>query len=208
MTLGSTTHNSHPHDTSHNIRLLELSEFPRMTTKPIVTVFGSARPVEGDKQYTEAFELGKALAAAGFVVCNGGYAGTMEATARGAKESGGKTIGVVSEFFSMKSNRWIDKTIVVKSLVDRLMELISLADGYVVLKGGTGTLLELASVWEFMNKSVIEEKPIIVYGNFWDGVIRTLNEELLFEGKESCTKYISPAGSAEQAAVELRKRIR
>ncbi len=179
-----------------------------MTTKPIITVFGSARPVEGDESYVEAYAIGKALASAGFVVCNGGYAGTMEASARGAKESGGKTIGVVSEFFSAESNRWIDKKIVVKSLVDRLMELISLADGYVVLKGGTGTLLEFASVWEFMNKSVIEEKPIIVFGNFWDGVIQTLNEELLFEGKGSCTKYISVSSSAEETVNALKKRLK
>jgi uncharacterized protein (TIGR00725 family) len=179
-----------------------------MTTRPIITIFGSARPVEGDESYVEAYAVGKALASAGFVVCNGGYAGTMEASARGAKESGGKTIGVVSEFFSAESNRWIDKKIVVKSLVDRLMELISLADGYVVLKGGTGTLLEFASVWEFMNKSVIEEKPIIVFGNFWDRVIQTLNEELLFEGKELCTKYISTASSAEEVVNALGQRLK
>jgi uncharacterized protein (TIGR00725 family) len=179
-----------------------------MTTKPIITIFGSARPVEGDESYAEAYAVGKALASAGFVVCNGGYAGTMEASARGAKESGGKTIGVVSEFFNTETNRWIDKTIVVKSLVDRLMELISLADGYVVLKGGTGTLLEFASVWEFMNKSVIEEKPIIVLGKFWDRVIQTLNEELLFEGKGSCTKYISTTSSAEEVANALKQRLK
>ena len=178
-----------------------------MTTKTIITIFGSSRPVEGDESYVEAYAVGKALASAGFVVCNGGYAGTMEASARGAKEAGGKTIGVVSEFFSMESNPWIDKKIVVKSLVDRLMELISLADGYVVLKGGTGTLLEFASVWEFMNKSVIEEKPIVVFGNFWDNVIQTLDAELLFEGKESCTKYVSTVTSAEQLVKVLKQRL-
>ena len=99
------------------------------TTKPIITVFGSARPVEGDTFYEEARILGRELGTAGYVVCNGGYGGTMEASARGAKEAGGKTIGVVSEFFSIEPNPWIDKRVVVKSLTDRLMELISLADG-------------------------------------------------------------------------------
>ncbi len=176
-------------------------------TKPIITVFGSARPVEGDTFYEEARMLGGALAAAGCVVCNGGYGGTMEASARGAKEAGGKTIGVVSEFFSIEPNRWIDKKIIVKSLAERLMELISLADGYVVLKGGTGTLLELASVWEFMNKSVIEQKPVIVLGGFWNGVINTLNQELMFEGKESCTHYITVASSPKDAVEKLKERL-
>ena len=177
-------------------------------SEPIISVFGSARPVEGEASYEEARILGLELAKAGCVVCNGGYGGTMEASARGAKEAGGKTIGVVSEFFSIEPNRWIEKRIVVKSLTDRLMELISLADGYIVLKGGTGTLLEFASVWEFMNKSVIEEKPIIILGNFWNGVIETLNRELVFEGKESCTKYISVASSPKDAALKVQERLR
>ena len=175
--------------------------------KPIITVFGSARPVEGDTFYEEARMLGREMSAAGLIVCNGGYGGTMEASARGAKEAGGKTIGVVSEFFSSEPNRWIDKRIVVKSLTDRLMELISLADGYIVLKGGTGTLLEFASVWEFMNKSVIEQKPVIVLGNFWNGVIDTLNQELMFEGKEPCTQYITTASSPKAAVEALKERL-
>jgi len=176
-------------------------------TRPIITVFGSSRPVDGDPFYEEAKLLGRELGAAGFTVCNGGYGGTMEASARGAKETGGKTIGVVSGFFSSQPNKWIDKKIEVNSLTDRLMELVSLADGYIVLKGGTGTLLELASVWEFMNKSVIEQKPVVVIGKFWDGVIDTLNQELMFEGKASCTQYITTAPSPQDAVRFLRKQL-
>jgi hypothetical protein len=178
-----------------------------MNFKKIITVFGSSRPVDGDTFYDEARALGGELASAGFVLCNGGYGGTMEASARGAKEAGGKTLGVVSQFFGREANRWIDKKVEVNSLVDRLMELVSLADGYVVLKGGTGTLLELASVWEFMNKSVIEEKPIVILGSSWNGVIETLNRELVFEGKESCTKYISVASSPAGAVEILARRL-
>ena len=179
-----------------------------MQEKAIITIFGSSRPVEGDVFYEQARTVGKALGGAGFTICNGGYGGTMEASARGAKESGGKTIGVVSEFFSIDANRWIDKKLVVKSLTDRLMELVSLADGYVVLKGGTGTLLEFASVWEFMNKSVIEEKPIVVLGDFWNGVIDTLKQELVFEGKGSCTKYVSVAASPDDVVQKLKAGLR
>jgi uncharacterized protein (TIGR00730 family) len=177
-------------------------------SKPIITIFGSARPVDGDIFYEEARKLGRELATGGCTVCNGGYGGTMEASARGAKEAGGKAIGVVSEFFGIEPNKWIDKKIVVKSLTDRLMELISLADGYVVLKGGTGTLLELASVWEFMNKSVIEQKPVIVLGVFWNPVIDTLNRELMFEGKESCTHFITAASSPKDAVEKLNNHLK
>ncbi len=179
-----------------------------------ITVFGSARPVNGDAEYEQARSVGTTLGAAQYDVCNGGYGGTMEASARGAKEAGGKTIGVVAEFFGTRTNRWIDNVIVVPSLVERLMKLVELGDGYIVLKGGTGTLLELAAVWELMNKNVMKEKPIIVLGNFWNDVVGTLNSELLFEGKSSpkgfstCTKFVSLAADPEEAVRLLNEKLR
>jgi uncharacterized protein (TIGR00730 family) len=175
---------------------------------PTITVFGSARPRAGDIEYEAARSLGAALAFARYHVCNGGYGGTMEASARGAKEAGGKTIGVVAEFFGTRTNHFIDKTIVVPSLVERLTKLVALGDGYVILKGGTGTLLEFAAVWELMNKNVMEEKPIIVLGNFWNDVISTLNNELLFEGKTSCTKLVSIADNPEKAVRILDEKLK
>ena len=175
----------------------------------IVTVFGSSRPQEDETEYTFAFEVGKELARAGFIVCNGGYAGTMEASAKGAKEAGGKTIGVVADIFgSRKTNLWIDRTVTRKTLIDRMMELISLGDAYVILKGGTGTLLELAAVWEFMNKGLMKEKPIVVVGNFWNGVVDTLKEELAWEGLDNCTKYVTTAASPGECAAMIKQKMR
>jgi len=51
-----------------------------------ITVFGSSRPDEGHADYAEAVELGRALAAAGFAVCTGGYGGVMEGVSRGAQK--------------------------------------------------------------------------------------------------------------------------
>jgi predicted Rossmann-fold nucleotide-binding protein len=71
-----------------------------MTEKPkIITVFGSSRPEDGHADYVESLELGRALAAAGFAVCTGGYGGVMEAVSRGARESGGCVLAVTSSFF-------------------------------------------------------------------------------------------------------------
>src|SRR5256886_10122639 len=42
---------------------------------------------------------------------------------------------------------------------ERLFELIRCADAFVACKGGTGTLVELAVVWEMLNKSVMPQKP-------------------------------------------------
>ena len=143
----------------------------------IVTVFGSSRPREGDADYEEARILGRALAENGFAVCSGGYGGVMEAVSRGAKEVGGKTHGVTAEFFSTaKVNRWIDTEVHVKTWEERLFELIRLADGFVACKGGTGTLVELAVVWEMLNKSVMTGKPFAVLGDFWRPVLDRVRE--------------------------------
>ena len=174
----------------------------------VVTVFGSSRPKKGEPEYATAYQVGKLLAKSGFVVCNGGYGGVMEASARGAKESGGKTIGVVTRFFSTRANTYIDKKIMTGTHIDRLMKLIKLGDAYVILRGGTGTLVELATVWEYMNKHVVDVKPIIVVGKFWSPVVQTLAEELAFEGKGDATKYVTVVSSAQECVKALNGRFK
>jgi hypothetical protein len=147
-----------------------------MNGKGIITVFGSSRPDESDADYAEARDLGRCLARRGFAVCSGGYGGVMEAVSRGAKEAGGKTYGVTAEFFGRKVNRWVDVEVRKKTWEERLFELIRLADGFVACKGGTGTLVELAVVWEMLNKSVMARKPIAVLGDFWQPILERVRE--------------------------------
>ena len=173
----------------------------------IIAVFGSSRPLEDDPEYAVAYNVGKKLGRAGFTVCNGGYSGIMTASAHGAKDAGAETIGVITSFFQRSANQWIDKVITMPSLIERLMKLVELGDGYVVLKGGTGTLLELSCVWEFINKGLIPEKPIVVLGDFWGNVIETLRNELLWEGLGDCTRFISRAETPEECARLLRSRL-
>jgi len=143
-----------------------------MGKERIITVFGSSRPKEGSSDYEEARVLGRALVKHGFAVCSGGYAGVMEAVSRGAKEAGGKTYGVTAEFFkNAKLNRWVDSEVRLKTWEERLFELIRMADGFVACKGGTGTLVELAVVWEMLNKSVMKAKPFAVLGEFWQPIL-------------------------------------
>ena len=130
---------------------------------PTVTIFGSSQAKEEDPDYNAGRALGKKLAEAGYTVCNGGYGGIMEATARGAKEAGGKTIGVTTEDFGGPLNRWIDREIKMKKWSERLFKLIGLGDAYVIFDGGTGTLVELFVVWEMSNKDFIKN-PVVVFG--------------------------------------------
>ncbi len=178
------------------------------TPKHTVSIFGSSRPVPGDPEYAIARETGEQIALAGFTVCNGGYGGIMEASARGAKAAGGNTIGVICAAFPGRTvNAWIDEVIIEDSLISRLMKLMALGDAYVIMKGGTGTLLELAAVWEFTNKGLMLEKPIILVGDFWTGVVETLKEELEWEGPSGATQYVTIVPSATACAAVLRQRL-
>src|SRR6266849_800569 len=140
-----------------------------MKEERIVTVVGSSRPRERDAEYEEARELGRMLTTSGFSVCSGGYGGVMAAVSRGAKEGGGKTYGVTAEVFRARANAWNDAEV-------RVFELIRMGHGFVVCKGGTGTLVELAMVWEMLNKSVMTGKPLAVLGNFWTPIIECVRE--------------------------------
>ncbi|MGE5325559.1 MAG: LOG family protein [Deltaproteobacteria bacterium] len=148
-----------------------------------ITVFGSSLPQEGTVAYEDARRLGHLLAEAGFGIANGGYGGLMEASARGAREAGGHTVGITCDVWAAKANRWIAEEVRTPSFFLRLTTLIERGDAYVVLPGGTGTLAELALVWEMMNKSALSRavggrKSLLVMVPYWQPVIECLNQEL------------------------------
>ena len=138
-----------------------------------ITIFGTGRAKQGDANFQLAYSTGKLLAQAGFAIANGGYGGTMLAGAKGAAEAGGEIIGVTcSAFKNSTANEYVTREIVAGSLDERLDTLIKLGQAYVVLPGGTGTLLELAKVWELKNKGFLKaEKLIILLGGFWEPLV-------------------------------------
>jgi predicted Rossmann-fold nucleotide-binding protein len=63
------------------------------------------------------------------------------------------------------------------------MTLVERGDAYLVLPGGTGTLVELALAWEMMNKSSLSgtvggRRPLLVWEPYWRAVIECLNQEV------------------------------
>ncbi len=159
----------------------------------IITSFGSAFITADEPLYTEIEQLGKAIAEKGWTVCSGGYMGSMEAISKGAKSAGGKTIGVTVKEWTSKPNHYIDEEVKMRNLMERIVELVGIADAYIIFKGGTGTLVEISVTLELMNKKAMGEKPVIFYGDFWRSLIEILklDSEMLKELIERNVKFIS-----------------
>ena len=138
-------------------------------------VFGSSAPVEGDKEYEEAYAIGKALGEIGFIVVNGGYMGIMEATAKGAKDANAKTIGITTDDLNyVEPNPFLDEEIRTKNLAERITKGIEMGDVFIILKGSTGTMQEFMEVWNLMKLKLIPKRPIICYGNYYKDVVEKL----------------------------------
>jgi predicted Rossmann-fold nucleotide-binding protein len=83
---------------------------------------------------------------------------------------------VTAEFFAREANEWVDVEVRKKSWAERLFTLVEMGDGFVACKGGTGTLVELAVVWEMLNKGVISRKPVVALGGFWKPIVERVRE--------------------------------
>ena len=151
--------------------------------KKIITIFGSSKPINDEEQYLTAYNLGKKLALNGFDICTGGFNGIMEAASKGAVEGGGEAIGVIVNLWGGKTNRYVTKEIICNTLLERINKLIDLGDGFVVLQGETGTLLELAAVWEYINKNMLNAKPIACHSVIWKSIISEMNKQMKLEGR-------------------------
>ncbi|MBZ0177879.1 MAG: LOG family protein [Melioribacteraceae bacterium] len=163
-----------------------------------ITVFGSSIPLPGDFEYQEAYKLGRILGSENINICSGGYNGIMEAVSKGAVESGAEAIGVTVDFFSSEPNRYLTKKIHTKSLFERLENLLRLGDGFVVLPGGTGTLVELALVWEHFNKGLLAQKPVAAVGEMWIDIVSKMEERITIEKRQ--TKLIKTFKEVESCA--------
>ena len=170
----------------------------------IVSVFGTSRAQPGEPAFDVAEQLGRALAEAGFVVANGGYGGTMLATSKGAAEAGGTVVGVTcSAFKNSVVNEYVTREVRTDSLDERLATLVEIGQAYVVLPGGTGTLLELAMVWELKNKRFLDQAhAIVLLGDFWQPLV-----DLVATDDPRSTQRITVVNEPGQAVDCVRKTL-
>ncbi len=173
---------------------------------PVISIFGGSRCQSEDWEYQEAERLGRQLAEAGYTVCTGGYAGVMEAANRGAWLAGGASWGVTVDIFSEPPNPYLSREIRTRDLLERLKVVSELAHGFVALRGGIGTLAEVALFWNLiLLEQATPSRPLILLGECWDSVLASLLEHLAFRPKD--LSAIVRVRSTEEAVREICRRV-
>ena len=145
----------------------------------------SQKAVEWAKYYEDARELAHLLTAWSltlesenhrFVVTSGGGPGIMEAANRGAREAGGKTIGLNIRLpFEQGANPYIsdDLHFEFHYFFMRKFWFAYLAKALVIFPGGFGTLDELFEILTLVQTDKLSKKiEVILYGReYWDDVL-------------------------------------
>ena len=162
-----------------------LNSLQKNNIRDTIVFFGSARLMDGNEYYQKARELSFKLTKWNlanfkdenrYVVTSGAGPGIMEAANRGAKEAGGKTVGLgISLPFEQTNNKFITKGLnfVYHYFFMRKFWFIYKTKGIVVWPGGLGTLDELFDILTLLQcKKITRKIPIVLFGkNFWNGLV-------------------------------------
>lgn len=119
-----------------------------------------------DEKYRLAAEkLGSWIALNGHtLVYGGGDAGLMGVAAKSAFERGGEVIGVIPEniaFISSRPQPYCTQVIKMESMAARKQKMLELADAYVALPGGIGTMDEITEAMTLIRIGVYAAKAVL-----------------------------------------------
>ncbi len=150
----------------------------------LIAVFGSARIKEDSPVYKSAQELGSLLVKAGYGVITGGGPGIMGAANRGAKEAGGRAIGLNIELpMEQHPNAYQTDSLLFRYFFIRKVCFLKYSSGVIIFPGGFGTLDEFSEVLTMIQTRKINPIPVIFVGkNFWGGLLRWFTKTLVAEG--------------------------
>ncbi|HZU78353.1 MAG TPA: TIGR00730 family Rossman fold protein [Acidimicrobiales bacterium] len=149
-----------------------------MTIAAVCIFCGSSSPA--DPRYARAAtELAEAVVAAGAtLVYGGGRVGLMGVVADAALARGGRVVGVLPEglFRREVAHTELTELHMVGSMHERKRRMYELADGFVALPGGLGTLEELAEVATWTQLG-IHRKPVVLLDvdGFWAPLVAQLD---------------------------------
>jgi len=152
--------------------------------RPAVSIFGSARVLDGSATYDRARATGKAFAEAGFAVVTGGGPGVMEAANRGCKDGGGLSVGFNIELpHEQGINPYCDIALTFHHFYARKVMFVKAAEGFVIFPGGFGTQDELWESLTLIQTGKIGHFPVVLFdSDYWGELLEWLREEMLDDG--------------------------
>jgi len=179
-----------------------------MDDRRIVTIFGGSKCGEESEEYGQARRTGQLLAEAGFTICTGGYLGVMEAASRGAREGGGRVLGIIMNQFKTEPNRYLTDKVASAHFYERLQNLITRSVGFVAVRGGAGTVTELSLVWNKLQTRVIEPRPLVLLGDCWPPVVEAFRRHLVVSEEDvSLLDFASTPEEAVRVIIEKSKGV-
>jgi uncharacterized protein (TIGR00730 family) len=140
-----------------------------MSTIRSVCVYCGSGPGT-DPAYVEAAEqFGRTLAENGVrVIYGGGKIGLMGAVSAAAIKAGGEVTGIIPEFLVAREHARGNGLIVTRDMHERKRKMFEMADAFVALPGGVGTLEEIVEqiTWAQLGR---HKKPVLLasIGGFW-----------------------------------------
>ena len=169
-----------------------------------VAVYCAAAIGNNPAYRAEAAALGTAIASAGLgLVYGGASAGLMGALADAALAAGGEVIGVLPSLLSDREigHPGLTRLERVETMHDRKARMAELADAFLILPGGYGTLEEMFEIVTWAQLK-IHSKPCVLINplNYWDGLLAFLDTAVR-EGflKPQYRPLVQVAASAEEA---------
>jgi hypothetical protein len=144
---------------------------------PAVSIFGSARTGRGHRWYRGARRLARELARRGFAIVTGGGPGIMEGANRGAKEGGGRSIGLNIQLpVEQKPNEHQDVALHFRYFFVRKFHFVKHSSAFVIFPGGFGTMDELFEALTLIQTDKVAELPVILIGReYWRGLVEWMS---------------------------------
>jgi uncharacterized protein (TIGR00730 family) len=149
---------------------------------PCITVFGSARFVDGHPWFEAAELFGKQIAGMGFTTMTGGGPGIMEAANKGAFENGGQSIGCNIQLpFEQKANPYVHRFITFEHFFVRKVLLVKYSYAFIIMPGGFGTMDELYETLTLIQTKTVHHFPVVLFGTayykeLWDFMLAMQKE--------------------------------
>lgn len=151
---------------------------------PAITLFGSSRIPESSPYYALSREIGRLLTTEGYTLITGGGPGIMEAANRGARDVGGRSMGInIVLPHEQGANRFCDDVVTFRYFFARKVILIKYSYAFVILPGGFGTLDELMEAVTLIQTGKLYDFPVILVGiDYWKGMLDWLRDTVVANG--------------------------